>query len=516
MNACRARLAGQPTPLRAPLLASILASILFQGAASGHAAPVAHVFLVQNSGWMEPFYSDPASPYKTLITELVLAATQAGDALLLAAFNQSVPGAPSPRALLSTTVEPALLRARVQAALAPLDTAHKPGGAALADTDLGEALGAAIGDALGRQPGLIWLFTNNRNSPDNDQAAARRNREFYQWIHHGAAIHTALAFPLRMPVHGAHYDASGLMLYVFALHEAGARALDALLASGRIARLVTEPPARLKPLDRDTVRLVAAKVEAAPGVRFSMAQRGAGRAVLQADMDARAGAPAVRVEWRLENRIYPYTIVGAELSARSTLGGAARPIRLAGARIAGLAPGQSMSIGAELQLPAAPLPGQWTLAALRSAGSAYVLPGAIEVRLGGQQLALSPAFRQRMATLFPGDPLPEIFTPPARMQAALAVLPLEVRVHYGVAPLLALIGAALALVAGLAAALLAAGRPRKVRLMVDGEPQTLTARAGARQPIFDRAGNKIAELKSTIWGHTIRDPRPGARVWLER
>lgn len=52
--------------------------------------------------------------------------------------------------------------------------------------------------------------------------------------------------------------------------------------------------------------------------------------------------------------------------------------------------------------------------------------------------------------------------------------------------------------------------------MVDGEMQTLVARAGALQPIFDRAGNKIAELKSTIWGHRILNPRSGARVWLER
>ena len=54
-----------------------------------------------------------------------------------------------------------------------------------------------------------------------------------------------------------------------------------------------------------------------------------------------------------------------------------------------------------------------------------------------QQLALSQAFRERMAALFPGDPLPDIFTPPAEIQASTAVLPLEVRVHYGSAPLLA-------------------------------------------------------------------------------
>ena len=37
------------------------------------ALAVSHVFLVQNSGWMEPFYSDPASQYKPLVSALVMA-----------------------------------------------------------------------------------------------------------------------------------------------------------------------------------------------------------------------------------------------------------------------------------------------------------------------------------------------------------------------------------------------------------------------------------------------------------
>jgi hypothetical protein len=99
--------------------------------------------------------------------------------------------------------------------------------AALADTDLGEAVDAALNQVLGGKPGLVWLVTNNRNSPNNDQATSARNREFYALIHRGAAIDKALAFPLRMPVQGAHYSANGLMVYVFAAGAEGARALDA-------------------------------------------------------------------------------------------------------------------------------------------------------------------------------------------------------------------------------------------------------------------------------------------------
>ncbi|RSZ57750.1 hypothetical protein HF313_28060 [Massilia atriviolacea] len=480
--------------------------------ASAAAAAGSHVFLVQNSGWMEPFYTDPASPFKPLVAEIVMAATRAGDPMVLAAFNQGVPGAPSPRALLSLKVDPVATRREVVKALAALDVARKPGSTALADTDLNEAVDSAIGTALGGKPGLVWLVTNNRNSPNNDQATALRNRDFYRLIHRGDAIGKALAFPLQMPVQGAQYRANGLMLYVFAVGEQGARELDALLASGRLQRVVTEPPARLKPLDRDTVRLLPRKVSDAPGVSFSMTPGG----VLHADVDADTRAPTARIEWNLENAMYPYTIASATIGARSVLGGEDRPIELASTEVRKLAPGTGAPLASVMQLPVRQLPGKWSIEAITSAGSAYVLPGRIELQLSGQQLELSQAFRQRMATLFPGDPLPDIFTPPAQVKGSTAVLPIEVRVHYGVGPLVAAIGAALALLGAAAAAMLAMARPRKAYVTVEDELRTMHARAGTVQPIYDKAGNKVAQLKTTLFGHQLIDLREGAQVRLGR
>jgi hypothetical protein len=486
-----------------------IAALLFTCAP---AFAVSQVFLVQNSGWMEPFYTDPASQYKPLVTELVMAAARPGDTIVLAAFNQSLPGAPSPKALLSLKVNGASTRAEVAAALAALQTAKKPGGSALADTDLGEAVGAAIGTALAGKPGLVWLFTNNRNSPNNDQATARRNREFYALIHQGGTISKALAFPLKMPVKGDHYSANGLMVYVFAVGEQGARELDALMASGRIRGVITEPPARLKPLDRDTVRLVPRRVDDAPGVAFSMGPGG----MLRADVGSGARTPAAKIGWNLENTMYPYTIASARIGARSMLAHQDQPIALASDKVGALAPGKSAPLSSVMQLPVAQLPSKWSAKAIGSAGSAYVMPGQIELRLTDQRLELSQAFRQRMAALFPGDPLPEIFTPPAQIHGSTAVLPIEVRVHYGVAPLLALIGAGLALVAAMGGAALAYARPRKAYLTVEDEPRTVHTRAGVTQPVFDKAGNKVAQLKTTIFGHQLIDLREGAQVRLGR
>jgi hypothetical protein len=479
--------------------------------ASLPARAIPQVFLVQNSGWMEPFYSDPQSQFKPLVTELLAAVVQPGDAVLLASFNQALPGAPSPRALLSASAD-AKLRPAVAAALANLQAAHKPGSGALADTDLGEALNAAIANALGGRPGVVWLVTNNRNSPNNDQATARRNREFYELIHQGGAIDKALAFPLRMPVRGTHYQANGLMVYAFAIGADGARALDRMVAAGRVRSVITEPPARLKPLDRDTVRLVPRRVENAPGVSFSMAQGG----LLRADVDSGARTPAARIGWNLENTVYPYTITEATLSARSMLAGENRPIALGSAQVAELAPGQPQPLASTLQLPVAQIPPQWSMAALKSAGSAYVLPGTIELHLARQKLQLSQAFRARMEALFPGDPLPDIFVPPAEVRASSAVLPIQVRVHYPLRPLVLLGGAgALALLAA-AGAGFAFARPRTTLVTVEGELRTMRARAGTTQPIFDKAGEQVARLKTTLFGHQLIDLREGAQVRLGR
>jgi hypothetical protein len=480
--------------------------------ASLPAGAIPQVFLVQNSGWMEPFYTDPQSQFKPLVAALVGAVAAPGDPVVLAAFNQALPGAPSPRALLSTTADPRALGRQLSAALATLDTAHKPGSAALADTDLGEAVNAAIATALAGKPGVVWLVTNNRNSPNNDQSTARRNREFYALIHEGAAIDKALAFALRMPVQGAHYHANGLMVYAFGVGVQGARALDHIVAAGGLRKVITEPPARLKPLDRDTVRLIPRRVEDAPDVMFTMGPGG----VLHVDVDPRARTPAVKVRWYLENAIYPYTITSASLAAQSTLGGENRPIELGSEQVRALAPGSPKQLASVLQLPVAQIPPKWSMAALKAAGSAYVLPGKIELHLARQQLELSHAFRARMDELFPGDPLPDIFTPPTDIRESTAVLPIEVRVHYSLGPLVffgALGGLALLALGGAAYAW---ARPRRVQVMVDDELRTMLGRAGTTQPVLDQAGNQVARLKTTLFGHELTDLREGAQVRLGR
>ena len=59
-------------------------------------------------------------------------------------------------------------------------------------------------------------------------------------------------------------------------------------------------------------------------------------------------------------------------------------------------------------------------------------------------------------------------------------------------------------------------RPRRVQLVVEDEVRTVHTRAGAVQPIYDKAGNEVARLKTTLFGHQLLDLREGAHVRLGR
>ena len=69
-------------------------------------------------------------------------------------------------------------------------------------------------------------------------------------------------------------------------------------------------PRRLALRGTGILRILPVRVSEAPGVAFSMARNG----VLMADVDSDARSPAARIDWKLENTMYPYTITSAQLT----------------------------------------------------------------------------------------------------------------------------------------------------------------------------------------------------------
>lgn len=104
------------------MVSVVLVGLSWGGAV--HAAGIQQAFLVQNSGWMEPFYTDPISQFKPLVAAVARATTTPEDTVYTLAFSQSSGSHKSPM-LLSKS----LGGADVAKSIASLAVARKsPGG----------------------------------------------------------------------------------------------------------------------------------------------------------------------------------------------------------------------------------------------------------------------------------------------------------------------------------------------------------------------------------------------------
>jgi hypothetical protein len=469
------------------------------------ASAVQQAFLVQNSGWMEPFYTDPNSQFKPLVAAVAGAAAGPGDKLSLLAFSQTSGTNVSPRALGDIGAPGA-----VMPALAALGLAHKNGPtSALADTDFQEAIGSVIRTTFQARPGIIWIFTNNKNSPGNDPATAARNLDFYRMLHLEPSITRTLVFPLKMPVQGKQYAARGLMVYALAYGNEASDALKKILANGKLSAILTRQPARLKPVDQDSVRIVPESVLNTADVKASM---GSDQRTLVLDVDAARLVPAVRLKASLENLFYPYLISRAGVQGALHVGQHSTPLSVAPAQIEGLAPGQRKSIEVNFNLPLEEVPSPWSHQSIAAMGKQVIIPMSVEVGLSDQQLALPDSFKAEMAELFPGDPISDVFVPPASVRGSMTRVPLLVRVQYPMLPVLVAVGAVLALVAALAGLSLFSTRSTRYAVNVDGVRRQIVLKPFRSLVIQDSEGKPVGtirrgfgrpQLSNVLPGHTL-------------
>ncbi|MFM0211175.1 hypothetical protein PQQ96_27650 [Paraburkholderia sediminicola] len=451
------------------------------------AAGVQQAFLVQNSGWMEPFYTDTASQFKPLVTAVAQAVTSVDDPVFLLAFSQSS----------GANVSPQLLEAGKGASdfgarLGPLDVAHKGASAALADTDFKEAIVKTITGPFRSTSGILWIFTNNKNSPGNDQATAARNLDFYKLLHLEPSITKTLVFPLRMPVKGRLYEAQGLMVYALAYGEPAAQELDRILKEGRLSQVLTRPPARLKPLDFDALRIVPESIANSPDVHTSLA---ADQRTLVLDVDAGKVVPTVVLRASLQNLFYPYVIQHAAIKATLTIPERSVPVEVSPSTVTGLQPGQRESVEVRLVLPVEKVPSAWSVQALSAMGKQVLVPMTVKLDLSDQQLGLSDEFKSELNREFPGDPISSIFAAPSSVRASQAFVPVVLRIQYPLLPVLLVIVAVLALVGALVTITLLSGRGRRYSLVVDDVHRHVVLKPFANLQLRDENGTLIGTVK---------------------
>lgn len=494
-------------PFMRKVIACISISCWFLLLPSSANARIQQAFLVQNSGWMEPYYTDPSSKLKQLVAAVAEAVTTSDDRVFTLAFNQTNGANLSPELLSESSGA-----AKVASALSDLTVARKGKGGAFADTDFREAITKTIGGPFASNSGIIWIFTNNKNSPNNDEQTSERNREFYQLLHLDPAITKTLVFPLKMAVQGKLYSGNGLMVYGLAYGKAAADALDQILLEGRLSKVLTNAPARLKPVDQDAMRIVPLAVKNQPNMRTSLA---ADQRTVILDIKADKLIPTVTLEASLENLFYPYVIHKAAISATLAAGRDRAQVQVVPAVVERLQPAAKQPVEVSFTLPMAHVPSAWSPEALRAMGKQVVLPFMVEVTLNGQQLALSESFAKEMSSLFPGDPISEVFTPPESVRGSQMRVPLLVRIQYPLTPVIALIASILLLMMLIVGLLMVSRSSKKYEVSVDGTRRNILLKPFSTVEIRDGNGNSVGKIKRSLGQPKITQINQGHTLILK-
>lgn len=477
--------------------------ILALGSAGAVAEPMRQVFLVQNSGWMEPFYLDPASSFKPLVIKLAAAAAGNSE-VVIGGFNQADAQHPSPE----WTYRGPGTHDKLAASVNQLNLVRKAGGA-YADTDFKEALLAAIKTGLEGREGIVWILTNNKNSPNNSSETSLKNREFYDLLHNEASITRIAAFPQKMPVAGPNYQANGLMIYALAYGDNAGKALEQVLAQPALATLLKDNRVRLKPLTQSAVRFIPTGVQDTPDVSAELAPD---QQTLILNINVDSSPKTAVLLGKFENQFNPYQIHDAKIEMNLDMPGEALQSSISLDRLTDLEPGARSSEAAiSLQLP--PLPSQWSSEVILSSG--YQRAGTIEVRLSEQQLRISQDFIAKMNELFPGDALPDVFIPSSEASTSSTVLPIVLRISYPLGPVLLLFGLFLMLlIAALVGKSMIAGK-KAVTVMVEGVAQHYPLKPFSSANVYDAQQNKVATIKRGLFGVKLLDKAPDTAVRLK-
>lgn len=446
-----------------------------------------HAFLVQNSGWMEPFYQDSQSQFKPLVNAVIQTVSQPEDRISVSVFNQSNHLAQSPQVIFQGQVSQ-----DIQATLEKQSVAKKSE-FAYADTDFREAIVSTIIGPLEKRSGVIWIFTNNKNSPNNDVETAARNKEFYELIHHDPSINKVVAFPLRMPVKGKHFDASGLMVYALAYGPAAEQELNQLINSGQMGKVFTQQPALLKPLDKEPVKLIPTGVKNSSTIQASLA---ADKKTLIFQLEPKNAIPELKLTADLKNNFYPYNIAATQVEAKLTLAnGAQAPIQISQTDIKLLSK-DNIKLEFNLPIPSHLIVSPWSWEVFKAMGKAVTIPAKIDVTLYEQKLSLSEEFKTNLQGLFPGDPLSDVFVAPENIQSSTAEIPVQFKLQYPLWPLIVMFTLLGLLFLSLLLAMLLGTRRKKYEVWVNGlKKQTIQLKAFGKCSIYAETGAEIATVK---------------------
>lgn len=451
--------------------------------------PVRQIILVQNSGWMLPFYQDSENRFRASVADFAGRVRPFGTELVVASFNQTSGENKSPLLQYKGGDIDAAVRA-----INSIQLARKVGGA-YADTDFREALVTAITEYTPGKPAIIWVVTNNRNSPNNSPETAKKNKEFYDFLQQTPDIVRIVGYPQRLHVvskTNQDYSANGLMFYGIGYGAAADLVLRQILESKRVFGQASV--ARLKPLNAEALTFVPTSVST-PDVSLRLSEND--RKTLILSIPASSNASTARLNGKLRNDFYPYDIKTAIASVDSFGfkrgdGKDSLNVKLSGAGLLKIeAGGDSPALAIDLQIP--PIPSMFDPEVIF--GKGYRIAGVLRFKLTDQKLAVSPKFVNSMNELFPRDPLPDLFVPGENSKGSTTDQPLIIQVEYPTWPLLVLISAGLIGLSALVSAFMLLNRATKYKVTIDGHERTIALKAFGSAELRDIRGQRVGILK---------------------
>ncbi|ACF11351.1 hypothetical protein Cpar_0941 [Chlorobaculum parvum NCIB 8327] len=450
--------------------------------------PVKQIYLIQNSGWMLPFYEDRSSKFKELgivIAERIAKYGQTDQ--VVASFNQSIQDNKSPKMVYHGSDQN-----KVNAAIQSIMPVRKPGKTTYADTDFKEAIVGAITQYSAGQPCILWIITNNKNSPDNSPETIEKNKEFYAFLQNSDQIKRIVAFPYQMAVKGVtgNYTANGLMIYAMAYGDDADQLLQKML-KGNVpfgARV-----ARLKPLNADAVTFMPLRVQGGKGVKASIV----GNKTLMLSFNAARRPEAARIIGQLRNDFYPYDIQSAKVAISSGLNHDNNGIETKNDVIDKLAiKAGDVSPQLTVTISVPPIPSIWSPNVIFKSG--YTTTGKIKFEVSDQKLAISKGFIKQMSELFPGDPLPDIFSPGESSRNSLTEQSVLVKVFYPSWPLFVFGGIIFIALGGAVFGMMMLQGETVYKVSVDGVQKNFALKMFHEQVINDANGKRVGMLKRGI------------------
>ena len=205
----------------------------------------------------------------------------------------------------------------------------------------------------------------------------------------------------------------------------------------------------------------------------------------------------------LQNLFYPYVIRNANVAVSLDAPGRQARVEVTPEAISTLAPGQQQTIVARFTLPVEKVPSAWSPAALAAMGKEVIVPMTVSMTLSNQQLAVADTFRDSLLATFPGDPISDIFAAPPEVTGSRVQIPVVLRIHYPLLPVIVVIAVVLSIVGALATLALLSGKSRRYPMVVDGVSRSLVMKPFSRIDVSNHEGVLVGKVRRGLGKPTV-------------